>query len=197
MKALRILSLALLVLFTSISFSYAATYELIGFKDLETPGILSDRYDWSEIAEVENVSTDPRITAAKYFAFNVAPGDWNSGLWISGSPGYVQTVFDNPSDSLFVQFESDGNDGPADFYVDGVKELSLNTNNGTWFAVVFKDLTWSAHTLRVEATSSSYPRDIAIDVMGSGAPVPIPGAIWLLGPGLLWLAQLKKRFRKS
>lgn len=157
--------------------SFAITYEVIGFGDGdwgpgESPGIVWERTDWAEVAEVENVVTDPRVTADNYSIYTGGPEPWSSVIWVWGSPGYVQTVFTAPSDSLFVQFESDANDGPADFYIDGVKELSLNTNNGSWFAVVFRDLPWSIHTLEVVATSSAYPKDLAIDAMGSGAPGP-------------------------
>jgi hypothetical protein len=36
----------------------------------------------------------------------------------------------------------------------------------------------------------------AVEALNSGAHVPIPGAIWLLGSGLIGLFTLKKRFRK-
>lgn len=156
--------------------SQALTISTIGYQDISDPGITSARSDWGELAEVEDYVSDPRITAGGPLSiFSVLPtAPWNSGLWIYGSPGYVQTEFSDPSDSLFVQFESDTNDGWADFYIDGVLVYSLDTYNGGWFAVVFSDLTWAAHTLKVVATSTTYPRDLAIDVMGSGAPKPGP-----------------------
>lgn len=152
--------------------SQALTISTIGYQDTSNNGITSARSDWGELAEVEDYVSDPRITTGDPVSiFSVLPDvPWNSGLWIFGSPGYVQTEFSEPSDSLFVQFESDTNDGWADFYIDGVLVHSLNTYNGGWFAVVFSDLSWAAHTLKVVATSTSSPQDLAIDVMGSGAP---------------------------
>jgi hypothetical protein len=36
----------------------------------------------------------------------------------------------------------------------------------------------------------------ANEVKGSSGPVPLPAAIWLLGPGLVSLAALRRRFKK-
>jgi hypothetical protein len=206
-RQFRKLIVIALLLFSAICLSspvgFAATVDIIGFGDGDwgsgnSPGILSERSDWNEVAEMEYVASDSRITASNYSIYDPSPTDagWGGVMWIWGTPGYVETVFDNPSNSLFVQFESDSNDGPADFYIDGVYETSLNSNYGSWFAVVFSGLSWQSHTLRVVATSSGYPRDLAIDCMGSGAPVPIPGAVWLLGSGLVSLVGLRKKFKK-
>ena len=188
----------LAVVLVGVSLSYGITTSLIGYGISANNGITSARSGWSELAEVENVTSDSRITADNYSVFSVgADVPWNKGIWVWSSPGYVQTVFDNPSDSLFVQFEADGNDGWADFWIDGTNVYSLNTNNGGWFAVEFSDLSLSAHTLKVVATGTSYPANLAIDVMGSGAPrsevIPAPGAVLLGGIGVGIFGWLRRR----
>lgn len=173
MKTTRSFLLAIAMVFIFSVPSFAITIELIDYNDWVNGGITSARSEWNEVAEVEDVLTDPRITASNYFIFHVMPPNpWNSGLWIFGPPGYVQVTFTNPSDSLFVQFESDTNDGIAEFYIDGVLEYRLDTYNGSWFAVVFKDLPMSAHTIEVVAAGAGCGgSDLAIDAIGSGAPV--------------------------
>lgn len=173
MKTIRffLLAIAMVFIFSVPSFA-AITIELIDYNDWTKGGITSTRSEWNEVAEVEDVVTDLRITASNYSIFNVGPNPWNSGLWIFGPPGDVQVTFTNPSDSLFVQFESDANDGVAEFYIDGVLEYTLDTYNGSWFAVVFKDLPMSAHTIKVVAAGAGAGgADLAIDAIGSGAPV--------------------------
>lgn len=180
---------------------FAITIDLIGYQDGGSSGITSARYNWDELAEMEDVNIDSRITGSNFSIFNVAPGDWNSGVWIWGSPGYMQTTFTTQSDSLFVQFEADSNDGPASFWIDGINVYNLNTQNGGWFAIVFEDLAFTTHTLRVNAMATGYPRDLAIDVMGSGSPqskpasLPEPATMLLLGVGLFGLAGFRKKFK--
>ena len=203
MKQIKLIgAITLFLVFVSVP-AFAITTQLIGWNDGSINGITSARYDWGELAEVENYSTDPRITVSgSYSAFNVGPADWNKGVWLYSGGSYIETAFNDPSDSLFVQFESDANDGPADFYIDGSLAYSLNTYNAGWFAVVFSDLDGSiAHSLRVVATGTSYPDDLAIDVMGSGAPgsaepIPEPATMLLLGTGLAGLGGLRKRMKK-
>ena len=104
------ISMGLFILVLTLSFSasaFAFSVELVGYKDAGNGGYTSARYGWKEVRESENVASDPNVTASNYSVWNVAGGtpEWNKGLWIWGSPGYVQTVFSAPSKELFVQFE--------------------------------------------------------------------------------------------
>ena len=76
---------------------------------------------------------------------------------------------------MFVQFQSDSNDGTAQFVVDGTAIGSLNTYNRGWFQVAISDLTLGLHTLRVNEISN----DLAFDNFGalSTNAVPLPGAL--------------------
>jgi hypothetical protein len=205
----KLFALVIFLLLCSFSSnSHALTIDVIGFGDGDwgagnSPGILGERDDWTEVAEMENVYSDSRVTGSNYSIYDPYPTDagWGGVMWIWGPPGYAQTQFTTPSDSLFVQFESDSNDGIANFYIDNVFVHSLNTYNGSWFAVVFSDLDFGVHTLRVNAGSSRYPYDLSIDAMGSGAPgtdpVPEPATLLLLSTGLVGLAGFgRKRLKK-
>jgi hypothetical protein len=202
MRRTKLIALGtLFLLFVSVP-SFAITTQLIGWNDDTINGITSSRVDWAELAEVEDYATDDRITASGSFTpFDVGPNPWNEGIWILAAGGYVETAFDNPSDSLFVQFESDANDGPAEFILDGSSVYTVNTWNAGWFAVVFSDLDTTAHTLRVVSTGVGIPDDLAIDVMGSGAPfsgdpVPEPATMLLVGTGLAGLAGIRRKFKR-
>ncbi len=188
--------------------SFALVVDLIGFNDGdwgagESAGLNTERYTWTEVAEMEDIYSDSRITGGGVIStYSVGSSDWAKGMWIWGAPGWVQTAFTTPADSLFVQFQADSNDGPADFYLNGVLEYSLNTYNGSWFAVVFSDLPVATYTLKVVATSYGYPRDLAIDAMGSNAPtggggggdesVPEPATLLLLGSGIFGFGLFRR-----
>ncbi len=178
---IRIVLLTAVIIFMGTTAGFAVTVNTIGFGDSDwwpgdSPGILGERSQWAEVAEVEDYATDARTTVSGNFTvFDVGPELWDKGIWVFGAPGYVEVAFTQPSESLFVQFESDSNDGPADFYIDGTLVHSLNTNNGSWFAVVFSGLSMTTHTLRVVATAgtafvAAVPNHLGIDAMGSGAP---------------------------
>jgi len=176
MKSIKILLLAAVIICIGGTAGHAVTVNLVGFGDEDwgegnSPGILGDRSDWAEVVEVENYATDSRTaTSGNFQVFDVGPELWSKGIWLFGDPGYIEVNFTTPSDSLFVQFESDSNDGQADFYLDGQLVHSMNTNNGSWFAVVFSGLELGTHTLRVVAAGTVSPDHLSIDAMGSGAP---------------------------
>ena len=185
--------------------AFAVTTSLLGYRDADwgagnSPGLTSARSTWAEVAEMENIGSDSRITSnhtsSYYYVFNGGSYPWQSVVWVWGGAGTsFQTAFTTPSDSLFVQFESDSNDGTADFYIDEVNVYSLDTYNGSWFAVIFSDLNWGPHTLRVVSTNGG---DLAIDAMGSGAPasrVPEPTTLFLLGFGLAGLAGIRRKIK--
>jgi hypothetical protein len=44
--------------------------------------------------------------------------------------------------------------------------------------------------------ASSYPGIDLVSLTAPGAPVPLPSALYLLGPGLIGLAAIRRRFKK-
>lgn len=136
--------------------------------------------NWDQNIESESAQV---IKSGSHTNFNVDGGAtaWGSGTWLFGS--YVETTFTVPADTLFIQFQSDANDGIAQFVVDNIVIGSLNTFNRGWFQVAIGELTLGLHTLRVNRLSA----DLAFDNFGALAtatPVPLPAALPLFAGGL-------------
>ena len=52
--------------------------DVIGFGDGDwgvgnSPGILGERNDWTEVAEMENIASDSRVTGSNYFIYDPFP----------------------------------------------------------------------------------------------------------------------------
>ena len=108
----------------------------------------------------------------------------------------------NPSNTVvqFLSYEGTltATDGPAIGMTStdiGVAEDSLTpvgyslqlSGTGT----VYEDFTW------LDEPDYSNPRDATFSAVNSGQSfVPIPGAVWLLGSGLIAMVGLKRRFKK-
>ena len=145
--------------------------------------------NWDQNIESESGAV---TKVGSYFDYNVDGGatPWGSGTWLFS--GYLQMTFSVLADTLFAQFQSDTNDGIAEFVVDGVSVGSLNTYNRGWFQVKISDLALGYHTLQVHNRSA----DLAFDNFGALAtpsPVPLPAGLPLLLSGLAGLAFWRRR----
>ena len=155
----------------SIAFAAPASAVTLTWGTHNSPYEYSGRTtNWDENIESESASV---AKFGSYSNFNVSSVPWGQGTWLHS--GYVQLAFTVPADTLFVQFQSDSNDGTAQFVVDGTAIGSLNTYNRGWFQVAISDLTLGLHTLRVNEISN----DLAFDNFGalSTNAVPLPGAL--------------------
>ncbi len=175
----------------------AFTHQAWAVAITKVPFETSGRSAWAEVIEVE----DPSVIKSGYTIFSdVGPEPWSKVYWLMTFGSYLEAVFTVPADTLIVQFESDRNDGIAEFFVDGVSVGTYDTNSPLlegWYGLEISGLTFAAHTLRVQAVSTSPPDDLAIDVFGAIAaspPVPEPAILALLGFGFggIGFARRKK-----
>lgn len=121
-----------------------------------------------------------------------------SKIWIWW--GEAKTGLSVESDSVVFLMAPDNNDGHANFYVDELLVASLENYDpvaGAFYALIVSGLSSSAHTLKVQTDGQpTYNYDVAIIGGGAISPsstnVPIPGAIWLLGSGLVGVAGLRR-----
>lgn len=157
------------------------------------------RSAWTEVIESESGAV---TKSGDWTNFNFGTDPWNQGTWLVTAGSYAQANFSMAADTLLVQFEADGNDGIAEFIVDGISVGTYDTYrlNAEWFQVVISGLSNTAHTLRVKAglhPGTTLPADdLAIDVFGaivSGTPVPEPTILAIFGFGLAALALMRRR----
>jgi hypothetical protein len=153
--------------------------------------------NWDQNIESESSSV---TKSGSYYNYNVDGGatPWGSGTWLWSAGGYVEMSFTTPADTLFIQFQSDGDDGWANFIVDDVSVGSFYTRNKGWVQVMISDLTLGLHTLRVTNAGGGV---LAFDNFGAlnTTPVPIPAALPLFaaGFGLMGLIGRKRRLKSA
>ena len=94
------------------------------------------------------------------------------------------------------------NPAKLSFKIDGSSIGSLDLqpyNSGQWNSFSFSwtaDLTGSVNLSIVDLQATGIGNDFALDDL-SFQPVPIPGAVWLLGSGLIGFAGFRKRFKRK
>lgn len=182
--------LGLFLALTSMQQAWAAVIATVPFE-------YGTRSAWQEAIEAESASV---TKSGSFSVFNVGAALWNKGVWLFSTGSYIETAFTNAADTLIVQFESDTNDGVAEFLVDSVSVGTVDTYNKGWFGVEISGLTLATHTLRVRAAGSATGGgndDLAIDVLGAKVSVdqstPEPGTLALLGLGIAGLAATRRR----
>lgn len=116
------------------------------------------------------------------------------GLWASGD---VDTLNGNYSASISATL------APGSYYL-GVAFWALDPVDSTYLTIfpLISTIDGPAvgpypGTFPLEGwTGDSYGGDYTINFTPATTPVPIPGAVWLLGSGLLGLVGLRRRFKK-
>jgi len=127
---------------------------------------------------------------------------------------YLYTIFDQPVSKVFVVADYDDSDTPPeDGSIWGITGLSGGTPSTFGSEVTFGDSNWddtgyqggwggnrAVYLMAFELTDPVHGIKIVSDGLEvcsiSGAPVPIPGAIWLLGSGVVGLLAFRRRARK-
>ena len=127
-----------------------------------------------------------------------------SKLWLLFGNAYTDLT--TATDAVVFLMHGDSNDGYANFYVDNQLvyqnyDLYDDGASGEYLALIVSDLTFGLHSLKVERAGIKNPSSSGYDVaiIGGGAlnasSVPIPGAVWLFGSGLVGLVGLRRKLK--
>jgi hypothetical protein len=108
-------------------------------------------------------------------------------LWDAVNHAWTNTLsdFTKPVNPTLKSLLETGNMSAADAIA-----LYDGSGGGTGFDLAESGLSWIQY-IKVEATSGFAAGEV--DAFADVAPVPIPGALWLLGTGLAGLAAFRKR----
>jgi len=128
-------------------------------------------------------------------------------LWFYYGGSSAATTLGTKSTAVAFMLESDSNDKYVNFYVDGVCVLAnydMMTLPGQiaypdWQVgtLVVSGLDYDYHTIRIgNVDTSSYRDDFHLYGGAAVAPVPLPAAIWLLGPGLLGVLGIRRKMNQ-
>ncbi|SEM73708.1 VPLPA-CTERM protein sorting domain-containing protein [Syntrophus gentianae] len=128
-------------------------------------------------------------------------------MWFYYGGNYAETTLSTKSTAVAFMVESDSNDMYVNFYVDGncvLANYDMMTLPGQisypdWQVgtLVVSGLDYGTHTIKIQSVdTNSYRDDFHLYGGAAVAPVPLPAAVWLLGPGLLGILGIRRKMNK-
>ncbi|MBN2808380.1 MAG: hypothetical protein JXR80_02680 [Deltaproteobacteria bacterium] len=197
----RLLTSAVLVIMLiggSVGYVGAYTIDNLGFL-FNTGDTQSSSVDFK--AGVTELASSPFSTglySAIYLGFEAEHRNYlkDSGAPVFGNLG-VSTPGDNAVINVAASFFDDTIDGPHDVSLTAMTNLKMFTVSGSYLND-YTESSWFAanDNYHVIGFNDGSPVDADYDdlvVAVKANPVPIPGAIWLLGSGLLGLLGIRRR----
>ncbi len=110
--------------------------------------------------------------SSKYAEYNYGTNQWRSGYY---GPTYLGLVRMNSDDNIFAISRSS-------YFPWGTSVTNLQATN-----TIFSSADGTEHFLNII---------LNFDGSSTTAPVPVPGAVWLLGSGLIGIVGIRRMFKK-
>ncbi len=188
MKRVKMLFVVLMMSLMFTPTLYAATYDANGAWTITTAEtvLTADFGFFSQSIEVDSFNSEVNITQGDDNSFNFSVDIAELGGAVEGGGIVVEALYDFRPTLLYS--------GVYDSY-----DITVAANSFSLLSAFDLEGYFDIYLGALDGnnTLSDLMNVGRIDYSGSAAPVPVPGAVWLLGSGIIGLVGMRRKARNS